>query len=306
VFFCGLGDYLYSTPAIEHFKKNNKHVKIYGCVSSSLDTANNPLLGELLKRNPNIDEVVYYEGKAKRYWKSYDFHKVKDSLPKDCVVYPVLYDLHISIKHRVTTLLKVFGVKEELPVPRPNIYLFDDDYNKANAFLKEHSLERAKKIVFLHLEARSSNYKYDQPLELIKGLIAEGYKVVYLTSENDEALEMEGCYKVFVKEWNINESMALIKLLKDKAYFICINSVFFPVTSALGIKTLALYIFDDISAFQFFYPNLYFVTPYKSLQKRLPCTNYFSPQAKDFIKRENLYYYQSNYIIEAFKKMISA
>ena len=81
------------------------------------------LLAGMLRGNPNIDRVFVYRGKARTFWKDYDFTDAAKDIPDNFLILPVLFNnTDRMVPHRTASLLQTFGLPQIWPVPRPMLY----------------------------------------------------------------------------------------------------------------------------------------------------------------------------------------
>ncbi len=273
LFFMGIGDYFYLTPALRALRLRYQEKRLLACVSDHADTINNPLVASLLRRNPNIDQVLTYHGAEGPYWKSYQWQDALGRLPPNSVVWPVVFSQHRGVVHRTFSALESFGLPHSpaLPAPAPLLDLEDRDFVRSQAFIEEHQLRR-QRVSFVHLSARSGGYVYPDRAALLDGLLREGYLPVVF---DGVGAPHPGTISIPIQQWTLQESIALVQSLKESAIFLCIDSLFISITAATGIPTLAIMQLDTFTISQLFYPSLHYLTGNAEAALRFPAEKVF-------------------------------
>jgi hypothetical protein len=307
VFFMGIGDYFYSTNFISLLKKTYPQLALDAYVSKNFDLNNSPLVGKCIEVNPDFENIYYYDGyKSKRYWQNYDYSQIYDAISEDTLVLPMIYEHTKNTKSRFEALCKTFNLPKQPIYLEPKVwtdYPASDNVINLLEQIREKNKKR-KPIVFVQMTSRSSNYAYPRTDELMKKLIfSEEYFVA--TVEKTEIVN-DDCYYIDIEKTNINDTIKLLSLLKEvyPIYCICIVSLFFAISSGLGITMLGLqHRYDDYIETVWF-PNIYLIanTEYKSLPKsRVFEAN---PSNYVYVKTQNLYTYDPDFVIGCFKRVI--
>jgi len=263
IFFMGLGDYLFATPAIEALRLAFPGLPIYAYASSSHDAVNSPLVGPMLRANRYIDAVFSYRGRPGRRWTDYDFRDCLKDVPKNFVILPVIYDVDPLVFHRVTSVMETFNLPVRWPVPPPILEPARMSPAVAEILAEIRRCARghaARGVVCCHFDTRSSNYVYPGRDEVVRGLIETGYAVVSLT---ELKAPHPGAITIDVARITPEDTIELLRALRAEIrnlYILSVNSVMWPISSALGIANLGLHLFLDMSVHQYLYPNIFVVT----------------------------------------------
>jgi len=259
IFFMGLGDYLFATPAIEALRLAFPGLLIYAYASSSGDAVNSPLVGQMLRTNRYIDAVFSYRGRPGRRWIDYDFRDCLKDVPKNFVILPVIYDVDPLVFHRVTSVMETFNLPVRWPVPTP--ILEPARMSPAvTGILADISRHAARGVVCCHFDTRSSGYIYPGRDAVVRGLIEAGYAVVSLT---ELKVRHPGAVTIDVARITPDDTIELLRALRAEIrnlYILSVNSVMWPISSALGIANLGLHLFLDMSIHQYLYPNIFVVS----------------------------------------------
>ena len=307
IFFMGAGDCLYTTPALRRIRQlaGKRPIKAY--VSKNVDKYNSPLVAQFLGANSDIDEVVFYDGAPPRTgnWKNYDWSEAKSLIPDGYCVWPVFYDdADVDVPHRVCSVFDYFGLKREWPVPVPNLSV-RVELSEHVSELVSRCLEKVAegyKLCILHLDARSSGYDYFQKKTLIERLVGLGFYVVSFTPCD---VSRGHCQVVDLSVFTLLDSVDFLAALRDastvEVHLICVNSVFWPISSALNIKLLGLHIFHDPSVHQYWYPNIYLMTPF--ISPKIPASRKYMVGDDDYVTEDKgghaLLHYSPETIIDA-------
>ena len=265
VFFIGLGDYLFATPAIEALRMAYPGLPIYAYVSSNTDQVNSPLVAVMARTNRHIDAVFTYRGRPGRHWTEYDFRDCLQGIPENFIILPMIYSTNPDAFHRVTSLYESFQLPVRLPVPLP-VLEPSTLSAAATAILAEIGARllrpSAGPIVCCHFGTRSSNYLYPHRDAVVRGLLRSGYGVVTLS---EIGFEDPALVAIDVSTIAPNDTIGLLRALKQRGldvYCISVNSVMWPLSSGLKIYNLGLHIFEDRSVHQYVYPNIFILTQY--------------------------------------------
>ncbi len=260
IFFMGLGDYLIATPVLESLRQAYPDLPIQAFASSTQDEVNSRLVAGMLRGNPNIDLVVDYRGRRTHHWKNYDHSDALKDVPPNFLVLPVLYnDTDRAVPHRVTSLLRTFGLPGIWPIPRPLLYP-EPLSEPARAILDEirrRASDRASRgIVACHFDVRSSGYIYPFGEKLVRGLIAAGYFVV---SFSRLGLVDDGLLVVDVTTITPNDTAGVLAALKSDPTplrMVTVNSMMWAMSAGLDIPNLGLQNVRAAAMHQFLYPNI--------------------------------------------------
>lgn len=306
VYFMGMGDYFFTTPLIAALRQRYPNIPIVAYVSKNACGYNAPMTATLLQSNPHIAEVIFYDGQQRHLFKNYDYQDALRLIPEHYLALPVLYEHLASTKHRVASLFKTFGLSLPVFLPKPLIYVPATAAPHVTAML--HSIQarcsevKAKGVVFLQLDARSSDYHYAHTHQLVKDLNARGFFVVVagtLPRSSDMALELD--FKLFT----IIESIHLLKLLRDafpKTYVVSVTSVFWPISSGLGIPNLGMYHFVDPAIHSVWYPNIYVVTHHA--YDLVPMSRQFLAHQEDYeLNKRKQATFKADFVMTCFDDM---
>jgi hypothetical protein len=246
VFFIGIGDYLMSTPFIEELRKRHPKVTIYGCTSLTADVNNSPAVADLLLENPCIDKVIRFFGEHDlKNWMRYRYDCLADMLPEEAIVVPVIYECTAAVRHRLIALYDGFSFGNPpsiLPPVLPSRAMVADRVaaavNRAADFKQQNPV---KGVVFLHLDARSSNYTYPHSTVLASELCRTGY---YVVSASKSSLRADNYFEIDPNAFNIVDSIQLFQqlaqLFDQSFYSITTQSAFWHVSAACRSNNLSL------------------------------------------------------------------
>jgi ADP-heptose:LPS heptosyltransferase len=263
IFFLGVGDYMMATPLIEALHAKYPDLPITAYVSSTADSVNSPLVAQLLRINPLISKVATYKGKARSLWTDYDFTDALKQIPSDVLILPVIYDTAVNVWHRATALYETFGLEVQFPVPRPIAYktqMTPAAQNYLAAILEKYRSKPSRGLVCLHFGARSSGYEYPHAARLSAFLIQRGYQLVSFSPTNHQD---ENLTEIDITKLTVPDSIEILRGLKEAGAnpgLISVNSLMWPISTALNIPNLGLHTFWDSAIHQYLYPNIYAVT----------------------------------------------
>lgn len=282
IFFCGLGDYLFSTPVIAALRTTYPGLPIYAYAGATTDAVNSSLVTSLLRGNRYIDAVFTYRGRPRGHWLNYDFDDCLKEIPKNFVILPMVYGVEPDVVHRVTSLFETFQLPVRLPIPLP--ILESSALSPAGQDIAAELARRlagggARKVVCCHFGTRSSGYLYPDRDALVSQLLRAGHLVVTFSPTE---LDDPGLVAVDVAKITPGDTIELLRSLKADARNLCIisvNSVFWPISSGLGISNLGLHIFYDPAVHQYIYPNIFLLTQY--VYPRVPASRVFLAQGED-------------------------
>lgn len=310
VFFIGLGDYLYATPAIADIRRRLPGVQLVGYVSSNADGHNAPLVKRLLACNPDIDETLTFAGSPNATnWKNYDYREVirhEQENPRSIVV-PVLYEYDAHCEHRVAEIYRGFCLPLPQPVPSPLIHLPKSATSPALALMASLRPQlglHAKGLAFLQLDSRSSGYVYPYIADVASALVERGY-VVLVAGEADTCDER--VFELDPMAIPIEQTFGLLAALKNCGYpvrIVSVTSVFWPASSALGIPNLTMQHRHDPGVGSLWYPNLWVITDrnYQTLpaSRQIVC-----PADKFATSQDGLISYDPDFLLESFDRLSS-
>ncbi|WNL26811.1 methyltransferase domain-containing protein [Arcobacter cryaerophilus gv. pseudocryaerophilus] len=306
IFFMGIGDYIYTTPLWAEIKKKFPKIKLIAYVSKNMDLINNPLVYDLLRKNPLFSEVYYFDGKPGNSWEEYDFSDVKQYLNTNNssnLVCPVIFKhTDVNSTHRVNEIFNAFSLECDLNTRTlPLLYILKNDYNKSSEITKFIN-SQDKEVIFIHLETRSTTYNYKDDFELIQRLIDMNYYVVYIKKDVNFNFNKSDFYNLNITTFNLFESIAFIDSIKIRKYFIATNSLMTPISSALNIPMLSLFILKDSTQTRLvFYKNMRVVTVDKNCYDFLPKDySLLVPIQNVEIINGNLISYKIQTIVESF------
>ncbi|MEJ5169296.1 MAG: hypothetical protein WHU93_09010, partial [Arcobacteraceae bacterium] len=306
IFFMGIGDYIYTTPLWVEIKNKFPSIKLIAYVSKNMDLINNPLVYDLLNNNPLFSQVYYFDGRPGNSWEEYDFSDIKQYINKtnsSNLICPVIFKhTDVNSMHRVNEIFKAFSLECDLDkIPLPLLSILKNDYDKSSEIAKFIN-NQDKEVIFIHMETRSTSYNYKDDFELIQKLIDMNYYVVYIKKDADFDFNKNDFYNLNINTFNLFESIAFIDSIKSKKYFIATNSLMTPISSALNIPMLSLFILKDSTQTRLvFYKNMRVVTVDKNCHDFLP-NNYslLIPMQKVEIINGNLISYKTQTIVESF------
>lgn len=282
VFFCGMGDFLYGMPLYLELKKrlekNNCNLIAYIAKNNSM--TNNPKNYKIAKECGCFSEVKIFQGFDRGYWKYYDWSIVTFDNNKQ--ILPFIYCTSYFEKHRVISILKQYKIKTN------NLELSYPEIKLSNELLKlVKVIKQKQKVLLLHFDTRSGNYKYKYLDKLIEYLCKNNYFVITCT-ESD--YKNKNLYNLKVNDYSIGEIISFLK--QTKILTIAINSIFWPLCRFANNKLIALHYLKSKDGHQFYYDNMIFVSPEKKCIEKI---------GKGILVEENIHYeiYKKNsYMIE--------
>ncbi|MGE3622411.1 MAG: glycosyltransferase family 9 protein [Bdellovibrionales bacterium] len=308
IFFMGMGDYFFSTPLIRALKQRYPDLPIIAFASRNAGQVNSPLLEQLLKADPNINEVRAFDGRQTRRYKNYDYRDALRQVPSGYLALPVLYDHLPDTQHRVTSLFETFGLKPPNEPPPPLLHLPPSPPPHVAELLEKikrlAGQQGARGIVFMQLDARSSHYNYPYADNLTQGLVERGYFVVSASSLSSPPA---ACHMLDFKQFAIMDSIYLLKLLRNafsEMYIVSVASVFWSVSAGFGIPNLGMQHFPDDAMHNYWYPNITVIThrPYP----KLPAKKQIPAKPGDYeLDGRGLAVFLPDYVLKNFDIMIS-
>ncbi len=317
IFFMGMGDYFYATPLIAEIRRRHPTLPILALVPRNPSRNSSPLVHDLLAVNPDISEVGWYDGKPAEWLRGREFpHSFKtfnyqDSLgkvPSRYLAVPMFYEHAPHVKHRQCSLFETFGMEVPSPLPRPLIPLPQrvspramEFYSSVDAAFRS---RQAEGVVFLQVDARSSRYSYRNTSALIARLLARNFVVVTASATSVEDIRL---FKIDTSKWSMVDSIHVLKLMNERLQplsIISVASVFWSISSGLGIRNLGMQHFVDPSMHCYWYDNISVVShvPYHEI----PEENLFLAQASEYeIDADGYASFSVRYIEECFDAMMS-
>ena len=304
VFFMGIGDYLYTTPMLAALKQKYPSLSFYGYVGKDFDRNNSPLVGKLLEQNPHFEKVFYFKGLRHPFiWKNYDYSDALAQVPEGFLVMPVYYDYRVQITHRVSSLFDTFNLPVPVEIPLPQMYFPLTPTPVVQNYFQEIAAKAQgkKKIVFLQLDSRGSNYVYPHLKELAEKLIEEGYCVLSVTKGGP--LANPSYVEIDIKKLTINDTWHLLSLLKKQfpLYVIAVNSVFWAASAGLELPNLGLQHWIDPKVHNLWYPNIEVVTnhfyPHLPREKQL-----MAPPESYTRHNKKIIDYKPDWVVKWFKE----
>lgn len=256
IFFCGLGDALYGLSTLREISErlHAEKRRFYAFTMAATDQYHNSDLREFLDRTSLFDSVSSVPGRPTEYWKYYDWSAVIDVAPAGCVLFPYLYKTSRQLPHRIDGVRTQFSLPKgarEIPIParHPSTYAKD----------LVAKLKGARKVILLHLDARSTGYRYPHAAELVRTLIDEGLFVASFTSidgvEDPSLLHLSpGMLSLFDTAYLLKEVAAPV---------VAINSVLWPMGLATRNRLLGLHYLKASDGHHFHYDEMRFVSPMK-------------------------------------------
>ena len=317
IFFMGMGDYLFATPVLERLRKKypNRFLRAY--TGRFADNNNSALNYRLLKTNPIFDDVVRFDGYPRSEWWFYDtsmayYHNASEGTP--CLMLPVLY-AHPAYYHRTIALSKTFGIQEK--VERPILYPCQEARERAEKFIDGFGGFKGRHVILLHCDARSSGIAGHEMKIRIAGMLRSEFKDAIILTVGEiaepsfirESLTRKqyqfwsspildtsekfmgdpaaggGIISLDLKTMSILDSIEVVRLAQEHTNLtaICVNSVFWPITSALAIPTLGLHLFSEYCVADYWYGNIHLLTSQfiKNIPKNKQRINIKYPHANE-------------------------
>jgi hypothetical protein len=308
IFFMGLGDYFFTTPLINALKVSHPELTITAYVSRNGGSVNSPMLADVIHNDPNINAVRMYDGKQTRRYKNYDYRDALAQIPEGHLAVPVLYEHLPSTVHRVVSLYETFGLEVPHTIPSPIIHLPALPPPHVSALFKkikaECSANELQGVVFLQVDARSSNYSYPHTPLLAQGLHDRGF---YVLSASKIDTPPPHSHVIDFKEFAIMDSVYLLKLLRDafpRMYVLSVASVFWSVSAGLNIPNLGMQHFPDDAMHAYWYKNIAVVTNRDYPRLPLSAKHLAGPQDYE-TNSSGLAVFKPDFVLKCFDKLTS-
>ncbi len=313
IFFCGIGDYLYATPAIEALRKRYDKLLFYGFVSKNKDSNNAPQVYDLIKNNPNFDECFLYDGRAcPSCWKNYDYQDAHKDIPEDFLIIPMTYKCADDSGHRVAEVYRTFSLAPPRIVNRPLLYPPENPNPHVLEWVESiaESSRNRRGVCFVQFEHRSSGYEYPYSHELHSLLADSGYMVL-TTRQNCGDGEM--CRSIDFKKFTPVDSFELLRRLKpaleDRLFFMGCNSMSWALSGALNVPNLSVQHMYDENNFSLWFDNILVMTPhfYPKIPAARQCvdaTNEIMLAMDRTGRRREFYNYRPETLVRQFSTML--
>lgn len=307
VVFNGIGDYFFCTSFIADLCNKYKHLTFDAFVSSNVTDNSNPLVGDLLRHNPNIKNVYTFNGKAdKLFWKNFDFSDVYKKVDERTLVLPLIYDYDSSVRSRYLNLCHSYNVTPKMIHQPPLVYA---DYaankavQKALMYIKDISKKKnLNGIVWLQLRSTCFNYRYPHAEGLIEELINLGYFVVCV-DKND--IKNDCLFTIDYADFSINDSIKLLAELKKQyggnLYCMGVISCFTAISAGLNITNLVLQPVLDQQIESVWEKNIFIMT--HTEYANIPIQNQFIIDKKSYDYRDYRYTFSLKCVINAFQQL---
>lgn len=265
IFFCGVGDYLYGTPAFACLKKEFPNLDLYGYVSKNTDNNNSPQVRRLLETNPHFQKTFYYDGKpCPGLWKNYDYSDAIKDIPDDFIVVPFVYKYSSGSDHRIVEIFDMLCLKRPLCVPRPALYPHKQERQHVRRMADEVTRLGAdsRGICIVQFEHRSTRYAYRYINELIEMLLVENYFVIPTSQE--VTVSHPRLAKLDFSVFDMADSIELFRLLAEASpdiRFLGCNSMSWALSGALNVPNLSVQHIRDEKNHALWFPNITVITP---------------------------------------------
>ena len=307
VFFMGIGDYMYATPLFRQLKETYPKIEFNAYVSSKSDRNNSRPVFDLLKTNPIFSRVTYYKGKPAKYWMNYDFSDALKYKEHDEVLLPVIYEHNENVQSRYSALCNTFMLTE-LNCPSYPIIYSQDMNEYCTEIFNRVVTSFAKKIVWLQLEARSSNYRYPYSNGLLSKLLENNFIVI--TPDPVVGLSNNNLIVLDRDKTKINDSINLANHLANvhtkDLFFLGVISCFASISSGLRKPNLILQHFYDPCIKSVYFSNLFICTPieYKNLPRDRQFVFDRGTYDISYSKGKEFFDYHVDKVIKYFNSMI--
>ena len=260
MFALGAGDYFYLAPMIAELKARYPEWPIIAYATDNAGDVNSSLIGEMLRFDPNINEVRLFNGRQTRRFKNYDYSDALRQAPPGYLAIPVFGEHLAENRHRVASQWETFGLALPNTVPLPLVHLPPLPRPHVLKLLErikqQCARQGARGVAFLQVDSRSSHFTYPYADELARGLSERGYFVLSASKLRDApALS----HTLDFGEFAIMDSIHLLKLLQAEfadLRIVSVASVFWSVSSAFGIPNLCMQQFRDDAMHNYWYPNI--------------------------------------------------
>jgi hypothetical protein len=306
MFAMGAGDYFFATPLLAALRNRFPQLPIIGFATTNAGEVNSPLLPELMRHDPNLNEVRLYDGKQTRRYKNYDYSDAVRLAPPNYLTMPVFGNHLPSQRHRVISLFECFGLEMPATVPVPLIHTPSPPpphvLQLLSSIKQQVSRQGAKGVVFLQADSRASHYSYPEIDELASGLSERGY---FVLSASKLGRSLPCAHTLDFKEFALMDSILLLKLLKEQVEdtrIVSVASVFWSVSAGLGIPNLGMQHFPDDAMHNYWYPNITVITHRD--YPRLPAPVRFLAGAEDYKLNDNGYaVFNPGFVLSCFDMM---
>jgi len=306
VFFMGIGDYFNASAFIEQLRKTYPNLEFNAFVSKNADVNNNPLVYEILKTNPNISRLEYFDGHRNEYnWENYDYSDCYDRIKDDEIIIPMVYEYASNITCRYKTLCETFTLEMPAIVNSPVIYPITVSETLQSFFndIKTSFIENnARSVVFMQLSSRASKLGFTDNSEYIRQFLNDGYLVI---SVEKSSIQHPLYFEIDKSKLNINDTIQLLKMLNEEfeTYCVTINSCFWAISAGLNIKNLGLQVYRNPRMYSEYFPNIYVVT--SEFLPGISGSMQFVAKNSEYIVDNSggliMYQYKSEFIYACFK-----
>ncbi|MBP3924572.1 hypothetical protein J6E39_04960 [bacterium] len=307
VFFMGIGDYFNASGFIEQLKNTYPELEFNAFVSKNFDGNNSPLVGEILKTNPNISRIEFFDGKPNAInWRNYDYTECYSKIPDDYILIPVVYEYNSYTSSRHKSLCETFGLEVPVNIPLPKVYpsSISTDLEEFCSSIKN-SCNCSKGVVFLQMSCRSCACTYSYAEELLNKLLDDNYTVI---SVDKYSVKHKNYFEIDTKKFSINDSVQLLSQIKTycNTYCITMNSCFWAISAALNIPNLGMQFKHNPSMISEYFPNIFVISD--RLIGFISCFNQYIASRSDYevtnTGNYDLYLYKSEFVYSCFKSMI--
>ncbi|MDR1413970.1 MAG: hypothetical protein LBI56_03485 [Puniceicoccales bacterium] len=312
IFFMGIGDYFLSTNFIEMLKARYPKISLQALVSKNVDSNNSPIVGKAIEKNPHFDKICYFDGHSDyNDWRNYDYRDCSSQIDDETLLLPLICHHHEAVTSRTSTICETFCFPSPNIAMPPIVYTdYEASENVKQIFdqaMQKLSSGQCKRLAFLQVSSRSSQYTYPHVDELISLLLAQEYCVICVDKHH---IVSENCINIDVATFDINESIKLVSMLRQHGIIlITVVSCFWAISSGLNIPNLGMQHWDDRCIASVWHPNIYVIAhdSYKYLPKSrtfLAGQNDFTQNSYGDSKHDGFYNYKAKFVIECLLKML--
>jgi len=305
LFALDAGDYFYLAPLVAALKARYPQWPIIAFATRNAGEVNSPLIFELLRNDPNINEVRFFDGKQTRNFKNYDYSDAHRQTPPGYLAVPVFGEHLATNRHRVASQFETFGLPLPNTVPLPLVHL--PPLPPPHVFqllerIKQQCTKQAKRgVAFLQVDSRSSHYTYPYADELASGLSDRGYFVLSASKLKNPP---PASHVLDFGEFALMDSIHLLKLMQDEfadLRIVSVASVFWSVSSAFGIPNLGMQQFRDDAMHNYWYPNITVIAHRD--YAGLPVPARFLADAEDYtLDARNNAVFAPDFVLECFDR----